>query len=483
MAINERRVTKVKKPKKKTKYSKEEIARRDELYERHAILLHLIFKIGNKVMLENQLIILCKKLGLIEYSYTDSALRKILKEMDSLGMIELTSWQANKRCNMIQLCDPFLTRSANYFTELLGYKHGGVSDSSSGRFTASICRTEYIINMLHPNVRVSNNLYTAEDFFRYVDDNFSLYYQKGRGLEYLKKIEKKYGSELKLTKKEYEKIAYNNKEDFNNLVGRKGNATITSINNEYIEGEGTYIRTLKQTVNVRIDVFDINDRRQIDDLLESASKTIECFNLSLERRAELRKTNKCENCPKEFNCIRAFDATAGQYQKFEVSCNEKPFVLDRTIYYTVNIYSYEESGYIRITKDINERKTYRSGEKSEYSLMELILSKNTGVPFNHIKVNIKNLDIDRKYIKGKRPDKFKEINRERAIANTVEAVIKDTENQNKNKIDDETKELIRMICNLPDDMRASTSATFNNLLKDSLKALRNEMNTDTEEDI
>ena len=116
----------------------------------------------------------------------------------------------------------FLTKSANYFTELLGYKHGRATDNSNGQFTASICRTEYIINMLHPNVRASNNLYEIENFFKYVDDNFSLYYQKGRGLEYLKKIEKKYGSELKLTKKESEKIVHNNKEDFDikNLVGK-----------------------------------------------------------------------------------------------------------------------------------------------------------------------------------------------------------------------------------------------------------------------
>lgn len=479
MAINERRVTKVKKPKKKTKYSEEEKARREELYERHSILFHLIFKIGNKVMLENQLIILCRKLGLVEYAYSDSAIRKVLKEMDKLGMIELTKWQANQRCNMIQLCDPFLTRSADYFTELLGYRHGGANDKTEGRFSASICRTEYIINMLHPNIRASNNLYEIENFFRYVDNNFSLYYQKGRGLEYLKKIQKKYGGELKLTKEEYDKVAYYNEEDFNNLVSRKSNATITFVSNEYLKGEGAFIDTLKQIVNVRIDVFDVNDKRQIDDLLITASKTIECFHMSLERRLELRKTNKCKNCPID-DCIRTFDATAGEYKKMEVDCTEKPFVLDRTFKYMVNIYSYDESGYIRITKDINERKTYRSGEKSEYSLMELILSKNTGVPFNNIQVNIKNLDIDRKYKKGKRGDKFKEINRERAIANTVEATLKET---NKNIIDNETKELITTILSLPEDVRASTSATFNNVLKDSLKSLRNEVNTYIEKDI
>lgn len=472
MPVIYKEVEKTKKKRKKSKLSKEEKVRREVLFQRHKTLLLIVYKIGNKVMLEPQLLNICKRLRLTDYTYTDSTLRDILLEMSNLQMITLEKWQTNKRCNMIILNDPCLSWCAEYFDKLLGYKHSVSKESNEGRFHASLVRAEYVLNMLHPNVARSKNLYNTENFFKYIDNEFSLYYSRGRGEYYLEKILSKYKNQMKLSEKEYSHIRYYSMRDFNDLVSRNVNASVISVSESKLVGGQYDVPIISQAITVRIDVFDVQGKVNIDSLLTSASKTIYCFN-AFNKKAEFRESKKCNRCNNYKDCIRIIDSEKGFYQKFYTNCPESLYVLDRDVEYKINIYAFDEKGLIKLKSTLNNEKKTSSGELTGASVLEVGLSKVAKIDINKIKVELKSFDFDLKYKKGKRGEKFKEINEARKLANIPEATIKEATG---NSVDKELKELVSTIYSLPDDTRAATISVFKNSLESSLKELHNNVN-------
>ena len=471
-AIIERKVVQEKKKRKKSKYSEAELLLREELIKNHKTLLLLIYKIGNKVMLETQLIRLCKNLRLKDYQYSDSTINKVLEKMKNVGLVEIERWQSNKRCKVIELREPASQYCTKYFENLLGYPHSSYLSTDESRFSSSICRAEYIIEKLHPNIIKSRNLDILENFFQYIDKNYSMYYQKNRGDIFLNNLVQKNKNSLKLSDKDIEEIEEYNIDNFQNLVSRTCNAVITSIKNEYVKlSENKYdVPFLKQNVTVKIDVFDMHNKKNLDSLLISAVKSIDCYNHTFSKKLTLCGNAECNKCEYQKDCIYVVNSAEGLYQKFNVNCKQNLYVLDRKIEYVINIYSYDESGLINLKVRAEKEKTSKSGEKQGVDILEYELSKKTKVNFNNITVNFKSLDIDRKYIKGRRGETFQAINEERRLANMAEFEISQSKNTSK-KEDEEIKAFIKDINSLPVDARSIVIENFREALKSSLNAI------------
>lgn len=459
----------------KTKLSKKEKIEVAKLEDKYIMLFHIIFKVGNKVMLEPQLVRLCTKFRLLGRDYEESTIRKVLKRMEKLNMIEIKAWQQNPRCNMIIMKDPYITKSAEYFTELLGYHHGATKENTEGQYNTSVCRTQYLINMLHPNTIKKYELYTAEDIFKYLDKHHSLYYQRGRGLEYLRNLNDTYKERLMLSNKEYEDMRKIYEKAFNNLLSRNVNVDIIDIQNQIYNSQYPYSIPIKrQTVTIRIDAFDTQNRVSTDSILTSVAKTIDTFNLSLDKRLELVLSSKCKGCNDYIGCIYAQNADTGEYCKYEDKCTENIYVLDRNIKYVINLYSYNEHSSARLRNKVEKDRRFASGESAEESVLSFYLSSKTGVPFTSIEVNYKHLDIDRLYIKGNRAEKFKSINEARREGNLIEAIIKKT---TKNNNESELSALVKDIQSLPDDLKDVVITSFRESLFNSLETVRDEINT------
>lgn len=454
-----------KEKKKKRPLTKEEKLDRAKLEDKYMMLFHIIYKVGNKVMLESQLVNLCVKFRLLGRDYDVSTLRKVLKKMEKLQMIELPKWQSNTRCNMIVMEERYIKKSAKYFETLLGYKHGINKEDSNAQYGASICRTQHLLNILHPNTIRKHALYSAEDIFIYLDKYHSLYHQRGRGSVYIENFKHLYGDKLLLSNNEFNDMIELYTGEFNGLLSRNTDVILTDITNENIKSEyhcGVY--TKQQEIIVKVNIFDIQDRVNIDSLLESASKTIRCFDYSLNKRLELRKSDKCRNCKDKANCIYTINSSKGQYQKLVGNCTEDIYVFDRIVKYKINIYAYSSGSCVKMKDRAVQDKKYQSGESSGESVLNYYLSKQTRINFNNIEVNFKSLDIDRLYITGKRPDKFIEINQAKKEANTPEVVIKTKEKS-------ELSGLLSDINSLPKEMQERVIIAIRKSLDINLKQL------------
>ena len=427
-----------------------------ELYDEHFELLLAVYKIGNKIMLQKQLYILCKRIGIKKYK-DEQYFNRVIKKMEKSDMIERHYKDGKNNHKWITLRNPWITKISDKCKELYGYSHNNKSvskeDKTEGRFGKSMFQTEYLIQKCHFTFVKENNINGIQDLISYHMKNSSLLYESGKAYPFMTNFFDTYNKQIMLNQYEIKPILndlrriddirvksnpYNRKKyneskesvelpkesakdfianEFNNMLDRNSNIfisgvkTIRSQKKDRLQFDG-----YNQVITVDIDMFDTKDNVSADTIGNRIRETA----VTLYRNFDGLKfvnMDKCQNCPKYTECIiEGFKGTP--WKKLDTECKEEPGQINRIIRFNVTIYTLNEQSRV-LMKNNAENKAQGS------NLTELDKRLNEGNYFGgklttqQMKITYKSLDLDKKYsIKAKNESKNDALAKARDVKST-----------------------------------------------------------------
>lgn len=422
-----------------------------KLYEEHFELLLAVYKIGNKVMLQRQLYILCKRLGIKKYENIQY-FNRVVRDMEKVQMIERYNKDGKNNHKWIILRNPCITKVAGDCEKLYGYSHNKEtvkkSDRTEDRFGKSIFKAEYLIQQSHPTFTKSNNIKNIQDLIMYHMEKTSLLYESTKSYPYMSNFFKSYNKYIKLNDYEVNKILEELKEvekikkesnpyvlkklkesrergeesdveyqirtareigayDFNNILERRCCVYIDKIetNTDKRKDKLEFLQS-NQVIQVHIDMFDTKDNVELSTMgsrIRETAKTVYYYFEGFKRY----NFDKCYNCKDMTSCI--MDGYPGiSSKKLKIDCHEMPGEINRVVKFTVTIYSSNEKSRI-----LMKEKCEKKAPGSNLTALDIELNKHKyfggNLTTDQMKITYKSLDLDKKYsVSAKNKSKIEE---------------------------------------------------------------------------
>ena len=469
---------------------KENKGKAKELYDEHFELLLAIYKIGNKVMLQRQLYILCKRIGIEKYR-DEQSFNRIITKMEKADMIIRHYKDGKNNHKWITLRNPWITKISDRCEELYGYSHNNKSvsekDKTEGRYGKSMFYTEYLIQKCHFTFIKENNIKGIQDLIGYYMKNSSLLYESGKAYPFMNNFFETYNKQIMLNKYEVKPILsdlkrideiriktnpHNRKKfnedkesvelpkespkdfianEFNNMLDRNSNIFISGVKTTKNQKRDKFhFDGYHQVITVYIDMFDTKDNVSADTMGNRIRETA----VTLYRNFDGLKfvnMDKCQNCPKYTGCIvQGFKGTP--WKKLDMECKEEPGQINRIIKFNVTIYTLNEQSRV-LMKDNAESKAQGS------NLTELDKRLNEGNYFGgklttqQMKITYKSLDLDKKYsVKAKNESKNDALTKAREVKATKRKSKPESKPASTLELADKLKSVDKDVLNQLDDI-------------------------------